>query len=884
MAVLVDDVALGPPAVRTGHVRRLAEGTELLGEYQDSGYQTPKFLVRRADGQVMQLPQLLYSLAVSLDGRDAEQIARALCVELGEELTAEQVSFLVEERLRPAGLVAPDDTDAADVETPAPMQSDLLLALRYRVGVVPASVSWRVAGVFRPLFARPVWVLALGALVALDLAIVLQANLIDSLTSGVTALIHRPALNLLLIAIVLLSGVFHECGHVTACRYGGARPGEMGIGLYLVWPAFYSTVTDSYRLGRVGRLRTDLGGVYFNAISIAALSGLYLATGQPWLLVAVFALHTETAWQFLPTIRFDGYYMLADVAGVPELFSYIGPVLKSLVPGRPTHPRVRELRPWSRRLIVGWAGLTVPVLLFYFVVFLLVVPRVLPLVWAAVLEYLDTMQTAIRTGDVATVALSVFQLFMLLLPWVGSALIGVMLTRMLRRLAFDRWGWAWARPGTGATVRRYMALAAVAGLAGAFLGRLWGVATSAPAATAETRISSSAFGLLRLGGEAAPDVAPGEVMVRDQLAAYGRLTGAFDRHADVLTGARELAVLACVALLVCFLAVARILRWGLWAVGLPLAAVAVMGPAATALVTVSPGVVGAAWAAVGGTLILAARHHGRHRRRPRHGLHRLVVVVGALAVAMGLATAPVLTVPLAIGTALLVVSRGAHPGRPAHWLPLAVAAFVLTALAPVAALAVLRVPGSVALNHAGSPVLLLVAIPVIAAGAAMRDLRWTAVTTASLLVLAALPVAGAAGVLPLVVCGTVLLGALFVQTMTRSAVEERPHPLLRAAVAVPVLVLAVAGALFLPAHAPELPHRALAQWLTTPGAPSVVAVSPPVWADLVRDGVPSDRLQVAASGSEGSGEWFVAVGTGDASRVLAAFGSGGDMLTVLRSP
>ena len=164
----------------------------------------------------------------------------------------------------------------------------------------------------------------------------------------------------------------------------------------------------------------------------------------------------------------------------------------------------------------------------------------------------------------------------------------------------------------------------------------------------------------------------------------------------------------------------------------------------------------------------------------------------------------------------------------------------------------------------------------------MRDLRWTAVTTASLLVLAALPVAGAAGVLPLVVCGTVLLGALFVQTMTRSAVEERPHPLLRAAVAVPVLVLAVAGALFLPAHASEPPHRALAQWLTTPGAPSVVAVSPPVWADLVRDGVPSDRLHLAASGSESPGEWAIAVGKSEGPRVLGVFGSADDALTVLR--
>ena len=47
----------------------------------------------------------------------------------------------------------------------------------------------------------------------------------------------------------------------------GPRPGAMGAGLYIVWPAFYTDVTDTYRLGRGGRLRTDLGGLYFNAVA-----------------------------------------------------------------------------------------------------------------------------------------------------------------------------------------------------------------------------------------------------------------------------------------------------------------------------------------------------------------------------------------------------------------------------------------------------------------------------------------------------------------------------------------------------------------------------------------------------------------------------------------
>jgi putative peptide zinc metalloprotease protein len=38
----------------------LTEGVELIGEYQGSGFQEPRYILRRADGQVIQLPRLLY--------------------------------------------------------------------------------------------------------------------------------------------------------------------------------------------------------------------------------------------------------------------------------------------------------------------------------------------------------------------------------------------------------------------------------------------------------------------------------------------------------------------------------------------------------------------------------------------------------------------------------------------------------------------------------------------------------------------------------------------------------------------------------------------------------------------------------------------------------
>ncbi|HJX44235.1 MAG TPA: hypothetical protein VJ352_11200, partial [Geodermatophilus sp.] len=479
MAVAVEDVS-APPVGRDHPGYRLAAGTELIGEYQDSGLQTPKYLIRRADGQVMQLPLLLYRVAGSLDGRDAGRIATELSAELGRELTPGQVAFLVEERLRPAGVVALDDGDADGARTPSPVESDLLLALRYRVGVVPAAVSWRVAGVLRPFFWRPVWLTVLTTWGVVLGLIVARGDLLGQALAGVDQLVRAPVLLLLIYLLTIITNAFHEFGHVTACRYGGARPGDMGIGVYIVWPAFYSTVTDSYRLSRTGRLRTDLGGVYFDAVSMAGVGLLYLNTAEPWLVIALLGMLAETAIQFLPSIRLDGYYVLADLVGVPDLFGYVGPAVATLLPGRPTHPKVRELRPRARRVIVGWVALVVPALLGYLAVFLVALPHVLPVVWGALLDYLDTLDTALRGGDVVTVSIGVFQLLLLVLPWIGAVLMVGLVGRQLRQLAAARWGWAWAQPGAWVDVRWAARQAAVGALAMVLLWRVAGVAASVP--------------------------------------------------------------------------------------------------------------------------------------------------------------------------------------------------------------------------------------------------------------------------------------------------------------------------------------------------------------------------------------------------------------------
>jgi len=84
-------------------VPRLTGGAELLGEYKDSGYCQPPSLVRRPDGQVIQMSALLYKVTSRIDGaRDAEAIAGLVSTDLGQILTADQARYLSTAKLVPS--------------------------------------------------------------------------------------------------------------------------------------------------------------------------------------------------------------------------------------------------------------------------------------------------------------------------------------------------------------------------------------------------------------------------------------------------------------------------------------------------------------------------------------------------------------------------------------------------------------------------------------------------------------------------------------------------------------------------------------------------------------------------------------------------------------
>jgi putative peptide zinc metalloprotease protein len=402
---------------------RLLAGVELLGRVEGSGLREAPYYVRRADGEVVQLSRLLYVLAdCARPGRSLEDIGAQAGAQLELRIRPEQVQYVLEQKLHPLGLVAGPDGSAPKLK-----RLDPLLALKFRVGVVPPRVVRAIAAPLAALFRAPVMAALLGALVAFDAWLVG----VHGVGRGLTHVIEHPTLMLVLLAITSASLAFHECGHAAACVRGGGRPGAIGIGLYLVWPVMYTDVTDSYRLGKRGRLRTDLGGVYFNGVFAVALAVAYLVSGFEPLLLAIVGQHLIVLDQFLPWVRLDGYYVVADLIGVSDLFSRIKPMLRGLVPGRPLDPRVAELKPWARATVTGWVATTASVMLALAVVMVVRGPAYLSRAWTSLVVQTEAVRHAVAAGDVAAVGAAGVGSLFLLLPALGMSLIYVLLCRRL---------------------------------------------------------------------------------------------------------------------------------------------------------------------------------------------------------------------------------------------------------------------------------------------------------------------------------------------------------------------------------------------------------------------------------------------------------------------
>lgn len=130
-------------------------------------------------------------------------------------------------------------------------------------------------------------------------------------------------------AVFLLLRALHELGHAAACKAMGGRSTEIGVIMIAgILPLPYCDATSAWRFPQTWRrVVVSLGGIYAETF-LAAGAAIYWAVADvsaaPMLVgvayqVMVISSVTTLLFNLNPLLRYDGYYVLADITGSPNL-------------------------------------------------------------------------------------------------------------------------------------------------------------------------------------------------------------------------------------------------------------------------------------------------------------------------------------------------------------------------------------------------------------------------------------------------------------------------------------------------------------------------------------------------------------------------------------
>jgi hypothetical protein len=205
--------------------------------------------------------------------------------------------------------------------------------------------------------------------------------------------------------------------------------------------------------------------MYFNAIFALAVGAAYALTNFEPLLLLVVLQTFAIVQQSLPFLRLDGYYIISDLTGVPDILMRIKSVLVSLVPWRKPDERVTELKPWVRVAVTSYIAVLVPALALMFTLMVINAPRFFATGWDSFWTHYDAVGPAFAKSQTLRGIREALQMVVLALPAIGFAYTAI---RIAARGGAGAWRWS-----DGSVVRRAGVTLAGTAVVGAIAFTWW---------------------------------------------------------------------------------------------------------------------------------------------------------------------------------------------------------------------------------------------------------------------------------------------------------------------------------------------------------------------------------------------------------------------------
>ncbi len=269
----------------------------IIHHHFSSSMQEEKFLLSY-NGQYYEASYAIVELVEELQKHEEKEMAIGEYIRKKEgKYTKEQVQDVIEKIIAPIFRVGPKKR-----------------TFLYEKELFSAETIDKFSDMFRFLFHKEYMALVLVVMMALDTWFFLTTH---------DLLLFNNKINIYMMVglfiFMISSSFFHELGHAAACKYFGIRHGGIGFGLYLNFPVLYTDVTEVWKLNRIQRCVVNLAGVYFQSYWLIFMLVFFFVTRNDILRYLILIMNLGFVMTLNPFFKFDGYWIVSDLLGVPNL-------------------------------------------------------------------------------------------------------------------------------------------------------------------------------------------------------------------------------------------------------------------------------------------------------------------------------------------------------------------------------------------------------------------------------------------------------------------------------------------------------------------------------------------------------------------------------------
>lgn len=273
----------------------------LLNNVNITKFNSESWVLSTPNGRNILLNNYSYHMVVALQqNKTIEEATEAFNNNVDAQLTAAEFDTLVNQKLGGYEVLLNDTTE---------VKAQPANYVKFKLPLISSKISGLLASVFTPLFTPVIFWIVLSAMAIAAFYFVFYGP----------AIVYSNV-NYVIVALLMIGTMlFHELGHIAACRKFNIKHGGIGVGVYIVFPVAYADITSVWTATKKQRIIANLGGVFTEYLYAFILLGVFFYTNNATYLLTFAIIVTKAFFELNPFIRMDGYWVLSDITGTPNL-------------------------------------------------------------------------------------------------------------------------------------------------------------------------------------------------------------------------------------------------------------------------------------------------------------------------------------------------------------------------------------------------------------------------------------------------------------------------------------------------------------------------------------------------------------------------------------